>query len=296
MRRWTTTYYTQQLVNGLAAGSIYALVAVGYSLVYSILYLVNFAHGDIYMFGTFVALSLYELGLPFLLVAVLACTAGAAIGLLVERVAYRPVRNANRIVPMVSALGAALVLEAAAQLIWGVQTQPFPQEIPQHMVRVGGVIIGTQQIVIFLVAVSAVMLFTLILRFTRIGHATTAVCQDIDAARLMGVRVNVVIMCVYAGGAVLGVIGGMLFSMYYNAVYIGMGLLGTTKAWAAAMLGGVGNIYGAVVGGLLLGVLESMSGTVVGSGYEEAVPLVVIVAVLLLKPAGLFGQRLTERA
>ena len=218
------------------------------------------------------------------------------IGLLVERVAYRPVRHANRIVPMVSALGAALVLEAAAQLIWGVQTQPFPQEISQHMAQVGGVIIGTQQIVIFVIAMAAMVLFTLLLRFTRMGHATTAVCQDIEAARLMGVRVNAVIMCVYAAGAVLGVVGGMLFSMYYDAVYIGMGLLGTTKAWAAAMLGGVGNIYGAVVGGLLLGVLESLSGTVVGSGYEEAVPLVVIVAVLLIRPSGIFGQRLTERA
>jgi branched-chain amino acid transport system permease protein len=197
---------------------------------------------------------------------------------------------------MVSALGAALVLEAAAQLLWGAQTQPFPQEVPQHMMRIAGVIIGSQQLVVLAVALVAMGAFTLVLRFTRIGHATTAVCQDIDAARMMGVRVNVVIMCVYAAGAVLGVIGGMLFSMYYDAVYIGMGLLGTTKAWAAAMLGGVGNIYGAVVGGLLLGVLESLSGTVVGSGYEEAVPLIVIVAVLLFRPAGLFGRQLTERA
>jgi branched-chain amino acid transport system permease protein len=288
-------FYLQQLVNGLAAGSIYALVAVGYSLVYSILYLVNFAHGDIYMFGTFVALALYEAGLPFALAAILACIVGGAIGLLVERIAYRPVRQANRIVPMVSALGAALVLEAAAQLIWGVQTLSFPQEIPQKIIHAGSVILGEQEIVIFIVAIGAMLLFTAALRYTKIGKATTAVCQDLEAAQLMGIRVNVVIMTVYAAGAVLGVIGGMLFSTYYDAVYIGMGILGTTKAWAAAMLGGVGNIYGAVAGGLLLGVLESLSGTVVGSGYEEAVPLVVIVAVLVLRPAGLFGRRLTER-
>jgi branched-chain amino acid transport system permease protein len=289
-------YFLQQLVNGLTAGSIYALVAVGYSLVYSILYLVNFAHGDIYMFGTFIAVALYQAGLPFAFAAVLACAAGGATGLLVERVAYRPVRNANRIVPMVSALGAALVLEAAAQLLWGVQTKPFPQEISQHIFRIGHVVIGTQQIVILAVALIAMLAFSMALRFTRIGQATTAVCQDLEAARLVGIRVNVVIMSVYAAGAVLGVIGGMLFSMYYDAVYIGMGILGTTKAWAAAMLGGVGNIYGAVIGGLLLGVFESMAGTVVGSGYEQAVPLVVIVAVLLVRPAGLFGRREAVRA
>ena len=289
------TYFLQQLVNGVTAGTIWAMVAVGYSLVYSILYLVNFAHGDIYMFGTFVCVGLYAAGVPFVVAALLAVAAGASIGLLVERVAYRPVRNANRLVPMVSALGAALVLEAAAQLIWGVQTLPFPQEIHQVTFRIHGVVIGSQQILTLGVAIGAMLLFTMALRYTKIGHATTAVCQDIEAAQLMGIRVNVVIMCVYGCGAALGVVGGMLFSMYYDAVYISMGLLGTTWAWAAAMLGGVGNIYGAVIGGMLLGIFESLSGTYIGSGYEDAVPMVVIVLVLLLRPSGLFGRRLSEQ-
>lgn len=289
-------YVVNQVMNGLAAGSVYALVAVGYSMVYSILYLINFAHGDVYMFGTFVAVALFELGVPIPLVLVLACLAGAALGLIVERAVYRPVRHANRVVPMVSALGAALVLRSLAQAIWGAQVRPFPQLIKQVRIQVGPVHFLTQQLVILVLAAVLVVVCSLLLSRTKLGRATQCVTQDMEAARLMGIPINLIIPLIYALGGLLGVAGGILFAMYYNTVFIGMGILGTTKAWAAAMVGGVGNFYGAFLGGLILGVAESLSAGFIGSGYKDGVALVLIVLVLLVKPSGLLGARLTQRA
>lgn len=288
-------YWFQQFMNGLAAGSIYALIAVGYSMVYSVLYLINFAHGDVYMFGTFICLALFNAGLPIWLAILLACLAGAAISLLVERIAYRPVRNANRIVPMVSALGTGLVIRSVAQSIWGAGNSGFPQFIPHYLLTIGAVRVGSQQLVSLGVAALMVLVLTLLLRSTQIGRATQCVYQDMEAAQIIGVRINRIIPLIYAVGGLLGVVGGVLFAVTYNSVYFSMGLLGTTKAWAAAMIGGVGNLYGAFVGGLILGVAESLGGALIGSGYKDAVALVAMVAVLMLRPAGLLGRREVER-
>lgn len=289
-------FWLQQVVNGLAAGSIYALIAVGYSMVYSILYLINFAHGDLYMFGTFVALAMLDGGAPIAVSIAVACAAGAGLGMLTERLAYRPVRYANRIVPMVSALGAALVLRSIAQAIWGAATRPFPSFLPQGRVTIGSGSVGLDAIFIFAVSSVLVVLLSLALSKTKVGNATKAVCSDIEAAGYMGVNVNRVIVGVYAVAGVLGVIGGVMFSSFYNATYIGMGLLGTMKAWAAVMIAGVGNVYGALVGGVILGVAESLAGAVLGSGYKNAVALVLIVLILVIKPSGLFGTHVTKRA
>lgn len=291
-----SAFWLQQLSNGLAAGSIYALIAVGYSMVYSVLYLINFAHGDLYMFGTFVALTMVEAGAPIIVAIAFACAAGAVLGMLTERLAYRPVRYANRIIPMVSALGAALVLRSIAQAIWGASTKPFPSFLPQGRVSVGSASIGVDSLFILAISSVLVILMSLLLAKTKVGNATKAVCADIEAAHYMGIDVNKVIVGIYAVAGILGVIGGVMFSAFYNATFIGMGLLGTMKAWAAVMIAGVGNIHGALVGGLILGVAESLAGAVFGSGYKNGVALVLIVLILVLKPSGLFGSRMTKRA
>jgi branched-chain amino acid transport system permease protein len=289
-------YLVEQLVNGLATGSIYALIAVGYAMVYSILYLINFAHGDVIMFGAFCALTLIGMAFPVPAAILAACIAGACIALAVERLAYRPVRHANRIVPMISALGAGLVLASLAHLIWGPEVQPFPQLIPRGTVTVLGVAVPQQALAILLLSFVLVVAASLLLERTRLGRATKCVCQDLYAAQLMGIPVNLVIPMVYAVGGFLGVAGGVLFAMYFNAAFIQMGLLATTKAWAGAMLGGVGNFYGAALGGLLLGMAEMLAVVTVGSAYKDGVSLVIIVAVLLLRPQGLFGGRRVERS
>jgi len=290
------SYYIEQLANGLAIGSVYAMIALGYSLVYSILYLINFAHGYVIMVGTFATLTVIGMGIPLPAAIVGGCIVGAALGMAVERIAYRPVRHSNRVVPMISALGAGLVLSALAQLIWGPEVRSFPQFIPRTRIDVFGVPLATQSLVILAVAACLMLAVSLFLYRTKLGLAAQCVCQDLHAARLVGIPVDAVIVSIYALGGFLGVAGGILFAMYYNAVFIQMGLLATTKAWAAAMLGGVGNFQGAFVGGLLLGVAEVATVVFFGSAWKDGVSLVIIVLVLLVRPNGLFGARVTERS
>ncbi len=289
-------YVIEQLINGLAVGSVYALIAVGYSMVYSILYLINFAHGDVITFGAFTALTMLVIGVPIPVALFLACVLGAALGMTVERIAYRPVRYANRIVPMISALGAGLVIASTAQAIWGPEVHAFPQVIPRWSFELFGQLIPFQPLIIIAIAVVLVAIATVLLDYTRLGRATKCVCQDIHAAQLMGIPINTIVPLVYAIGGFLGVAGAILYVTYFNAVYIQMGLLATFKAWSAAMLGGVGNFHGAFVGGLLLGIAEAFSVVVVGSAFKDGVSLVFIVLILLLKPDGLFGERTTARS
>lgn len=287
-------YVIKQLLNGLAAGSIYALVAVGYNMVYGILELVNFAHGDVYMFGTFIALALLLGHLPVPLAILLACVSGGLIGVLVERMAYRPVRNAPRVVPMISAVAAAFVLRNLAQLIWGTETKPFLELIPVHMVRLGAIEINSMQLLIMLIALSLTGLFSLIVRKTKLGKATRSVAQDIPAAKLMGIEVNRIIQFVYFAGGFFGVAGGILFSMYY-AVWIGMGFLGTMKAWIACIIGGIGSLQGAFVGGILVGVFEAIISGFVSSAYRDAFTYGLVMIILLVRPKGIFGRQVAEK-
>ncbi len=287
-------YIFKQLLNGLAAGSIYALVAVGYNMVYGILELINFAHGDIYMFGTFIALTLLASIVPVPVAILLACLAGGLIGILVERVAYRPVRNAQRVVPMISAVGAALVLRNAAQLIWGTETMPFPQLFPTQMIQVGNVQVNTLQIIILVLALSLTGVFAVIVRKTKLGKATRSVAQDIPAAKLMGIEVNRIIRFVYFAGGFFGVAGGILFAMYY-AVWIGMGFLGTMKAWIACIIGGIGSLKGAFVGGLLLGITEAFISGFISSAYRDAICYGLVMIVLVVRPMGIFGRQIAEK-
>lgn len=287
-------YLIKQLVNGLAAGSIYALVAVGYNMVYGILELVNFAHGDVYMFGTFIALSLIMAGVPVPIAILIACIAGGLLGILVERVAYRPVRNAPRVVPMISAVAAAFVLRNLAQLIWGTQTKPFPELIPAETVAIGGIEFNSLQLIIMVIALSLTGVFSLIVRKTKIGKATRSVAQDIPASRLMGIEVNRIIQYVYFSGGFFGVAGGVLFSMYY-AIWIGMGFLGTMSAWIACIIGGIGSLQGAFTGGILLGLFQALISGYVSSAYRDAFTYGLVMVILLVRPRGIFGRQVAEK-
>lgn len=289
-------YYLEQLSNGIALGSIYALIALGYSMVYSILYLINFAHGYVIMVGAFVALTLLEIGLAPPLAIFLACCSGGLISMAVERIAYRPVRDSNRIVPMISALGAGLVLAALAQLIWGPEVHPFPQLIPRTNIDIGGFSLSTQSLFILVTSFTLVGAASWFLHKTRFGLAAQCVCQDLETARLMGIPVNAIIVAIYALGGFLGVAGAIMFGMYFNAVFIHMGLMATTKAWAAAMLGGIGSFTGAFWGGILLGLAETIAVMTAGSAYRDGVSLAIIVLVLLFRPNGLFGAASAERS
>jgi branched-chain amino acid transport system permease protein len=288
------TYIFKQLINGLAAGSVYALIAVGYNMVYGMLELINFAHGDIYMVGTFLALSLLIGHVPVPLALLLACLAGGILGITVERVAYRPVRNAPRVVPMLSAVGAALILRNIAQLVWGTSTMPFPELFPTRMIQVGTVQINSLQIIIMVMALGLTGIFALIMNKTKLGKATHSVAQDIPAAKLMGINVNRIIQFVYFTGGFFGVAGGILFSLSY-ATWIGMGFLGTMKAWIACVIGGIGSLKGAFIGGLLLGVSEALISGFISSAYRDAIAYGLVMIVLVFLPKGIFGRHIAEK-
>ncbi len=287
-------YFIKQLINGLAVGSIYALIAVGYNMVYGILELVNFAHGDVYMVGTFIALSLLLAKVPAPLAILIACIIGGLLGIIVERVAYRPVRNAPRVVPMISAVAAALVLRNLAQLIWGSSTKPFPTLIPDKVIHLGVIEINSLQVIIMLIALILTAIFSLIVRKTKLGKATRSVAQDIPASRLMGIEVNRIITFVYFAGGFFGVAGGILFAMYY-AIWIGMGFLGTMNAWISCIIGGIGSLQGAFVGGILLGLFQVFMSGYVSSAYRDAFTYGLVMVILLIRPRGIFGRQVSEK-
>jgi branched-chain amino acid transport system permease protein len=286
----------QQVVNGLAAGAIYALIAVGYNLVYGLLEFMNFAHGHVYMVGTFTAASLMEAGAPFPLAVLGGMLVGALLGLAVERFAYRPLRSAHRIVPTVSAVGAALMLENAALRIWGPETRRFDTPLPDRTFLVLGVRVTAMHLIVLATAfVLAVALFQLVRR-TSWGRSVRAIRDDIDTARLMGIRVDRIVASVYAFASVLGVIAGVLFATYYDSVYVGMGFVGTLNAFTAAVIGGIGSISGSFVGGLVLGLLQTFATGYISAGYTNAITFAILILLLVLRPYGLFGKAQVQRA
>lgn len=289
------TELVQQIVNGLATGSIYALIAVGYSMVYGVLELINFAHGDVFMLATFVTLSLILAGMPWPLAILLGVLTGAVLAMVVERVAYRPLRNADRIAPTITAVGAALIMQNAAILIWGPQTRPFPLPFGEGLFEVGGVLISVLQLVIIALAGLLAVALVALVRWTPWGRAMRAIRDDPITAELIGIPVNRIVAAVYAVGGGLGVVGGILFAAYYNAVYIGMGFAGTMYAFVAAVLGGIGSLKGAFVGGLLLGVMQALAVGYIASGFENTVAFLVMIGILWFRPRGLFALPTASR-
>lgn len=292
----------QQLVNGMTVGGIYALIALGYTMVYGVLRQINFAHGDLCILGAYVGLlvlrlfhgssSIAVVGLAFLVAAVVVALAG----LLLELVAYRPLRKANKLAPVVSALGASLVIENGIMLIWGPQIMVFPEHIvfgsTWHLL---GATITAIQVVI--IGGSAMLMGGLywFVHHTRFGAAMRAAASDQDAARLMGIDVNKVIVAVFMLGPAIGAIGGLFVGLYYRQVYFTMGWTYGLNAFIAAIIGGIGNIPGAMLGGVLLGLFSAFGAGFISSSWQQAITFALLIAILLLRPTGLLGERVAEK-
>lgn len=287
-------FFVTQLLNGVAAGVVYALLAVGYSLVYGILQQINFAHGYIYMFGAFVLMSLISGGAPLWLGIILALAVGAALAILIERVAYRPVRN-NRLAPTVTAVGVGLILQNVAQLIWGVQVRPLPFPLQTVIWEIGPIIITPLELIVLGTGLAMAGILWSITTKTNIGRAMRAVRDDLPTAELMGIPVNRVVVFVYALGAVFGVAGGILYGAYYNRLAVTMGFVGTLNAFTATIIGGIGSIWGAFAGGLLLGVVQAIVTGYLGGAMLNTVTFSVLIVFLLLRPNGIAGVKVANR-
>jgi branched-chain amino acid transport system permease protein len=290
------TYLVQQLVNGLAIGAIYALIAVGYNLVYGILGLINFAHGDVYMMGTYVVFAMLTQGVPFVFAVLIGLAAGATLGLLVERLAYRPLRGANRIAPTVSAVGAALVLDNVALRIWGPSTRRFDTPLPDRTLHLFGITIRSMHLVVLGVAAALAVGLYLFVTKTQWGRMVRAIRDDLPTAELMGLPVNRLVASVYAWGSVLGVAAGVLYGAYFHSIFVSMGFQGTLFAFTAAVIGGIGNVTGSFVGGILLGLIQSIGVAYISSGYINAITFSALIVILVVRPHGLLGKAEVVRA
>lgn len=304
--------FLQQIVNGLVQGSIYALVALGYTMVYGILGLINFAHGDICMIGALTALTVAQAlaasGLPAPLVLALSALAAVAVccalGVSIERAAYRPLRRAPRLAPLITAIGVSVLLQYSAALVWGKQYFSMPELVKPREIAVGGIHLTDLQAFIFFLACAVMAALLWFIRSTRAGRAMRATEQNADVAGLMGVNVNHVIALTFLVGSAVGAIAGLMVVLYYGIGHYFMGFMLGLKAFTAAVLGGIGNVAGAMVGGMLLGVVESLAagyigdltGGVLGSNYRDIVAFLVLVLVLVFRPSGLLGERIADRA
>ncbi len=302
----------QQIFNGLVLGSIYAVVALGYTMVYGILELINFAHGEITMMGAMVAISVISMGLaaglpalPLILLAVLAAIAVCiCLGLAIERLAYRPLRHAPRLAPLITAIGMSILLQNIAMLIWGKQYIPFPPVFPQGEHRLLGAHVTDVQLIILATTVLLMLALTLLVQRTPLGRAMRAIAQSQPVAQLMGVNVNRVVAATFAIGSALAAVAGVLVAANYGQAHYYMGFLLGLKAFSAAVLGGIGNIAGAMLGGLLLGLIESLGAGYIGplthgflgSNYQDVFAFFVLILVLVFRPSGLLGERVVERA
>ena len=305
--------FLQQLINGITLGAVYALVALGYTMVYGIIGLINFAHGEVVMIGTMVAFTVItalaaSTGMPPLLIfscgALAAMAACMLLGFGLERVAYRPLRHAPRLTPLITAIGMSIVLQNVAMIVWGRNYINFPQMLDKQIYEVGGAVISNVQIgIIVLAAMTMGGLLMLIYR-TRLGAAMRATAQNPHVAGLMGIDINRVISMAFVIGSLLGAVAGLMVGTYYEIAHYQMGFMLGLKAFTAAVLGGIGNVGGAMAGGLLLGVIEALgagyigdlTGGFLGSHYQDIFAFVVLIGVLMFRPSGLLGERQGDRA
>ena len=282
---------TELIINGLTMGCIYALVALGYSMVYGILQIINFAHGDIFMLGTFLGLTLVKVfHMPILAAMGIAMIMTAGVGMVIERLAYRPLRLSDRLAPLLSALGVSIFLSNFVQLIWGTETRSFPQLIPTGMINVGGVMISSLQLIIIALSIILMLCLYYVVQHSTWGIAMRAVSYNMQHARLMGIDVDRVIAITFAVGSALAAAAGILVGIYYDAVFPTMGYSAGLKAFTAAVLGGIGNIPGAMLGGIILGVAENLGAAYLASGFRDAIAFGILVLILLVRPTGLLGK------
>jgi branched-chain amino acid transport system permease protein len=302
----------QQIINGLVLGSVYALVALGYTMVYGIINLINFAHGEVLMVGALVSwtvvTALADSGLPgwlkLLLSLICAVVVCAALNYVIEKVAYRPLRNAPRLAPLITAMGMSLLLQTLAMIIWKPNYKPYPILLPSEPFHIGGAVINTTQILILVATMVTLVGLMWLVNRTKLGRAMRATAENPRVAALMGVKPDMVISATFIIGAALAALAGVMYAANYGSVQHTMGFLPGLKAFTAAVFGGIGNLAGAVVGGVLLGLIEALgagyigtlTGGVLGSHYQDIFAFIVLILVLTVRPQGLLGERVADRA
>ena len=302
----------QQIINGLVLGSMYALVALGYTMVYGIINLINFAHGEVLMVGAYsswmVVVALQGAGLPGWLLLLISLIAAIVIcsvlNFSIEKIAYRPLRSAPRLAPLITAMGMSLLLQTVAMMIWQPSTKPYPILLPSEPFFIGGAVINTTQLLILGLTVVTLSGLMYLVNKTKLGRAMRATAENPRVAALMGVRPDMVISATFIIGAALAALAGVMYAANYGSVQHTMGFLPGLKAFTAAVFGGIGNLAGAVVGGVLLGLIESLgagyigtlTGGVLGSQYQDIFAFIVLIFVLTVRPQGIMGERVADRA
>ena len=301
-------HYLQQLVNGLTIGSTYALIAIGYTMVYGIIGMINFAHGEVYMIGSyiaFIAITLLAMAgidslLPIMFVAFAASMiVTSAYGYSIERVAYRPLRGGNRLIPLISAIGMSIFLQNMVMLAQDSKDKAIPNPLPGNFVlgesTMNGVTISYMQVLIFVVTFLAMLGLSLFISRSRLGRACRACAEDLRMANLLGINTNQIIALTFVIGAALAAVAGVLLGMQYGVINPHLGFLAGIKAFTAAVLGGIGSIPGAVLGGLLLGVAEAFGADLFGDQYKDVVAFTLLILVLLFRPTGILGRPEVEK-
>ena len=304
----------QQIINGLVLGSMYALIALGYTMVYGIIQLINFAHGEVLMVGALTSWSCIGLmqeampNLPgwlmLLIATIIACVVAASLNLVIEKVAYRPLRNSPRLAQLITAIGVSILLQTLAMIIWKPNYKAYPTLLSSTPYEIGTAVITPTQILVLAVTAVALALLMYLVNYTKLGRAMRATAENPRVAALMGVKPDMVISATFIIGAVLAAIAGIMYASNYGTAHHTMGFLPGLKAFTAAVFGGIGNLAGAVVGGLLLGLIESigsgyigdLTGGVLGSQYTDIFAFIVLIIILTLRPSGLLGERVADRA
>jgi branched-chain amino acid transport system permease protein len=304
----------QQIINGLVMGSMYALVALGYTMVYGIINLINFAHGEVLMVAALTSWTVIGMmkeampgapGWVILIMALLiACVVAAALNFAIEKIAYRPLRNSPKLAPLITAIGMSILLQTLAMIIWKPNYKAYPTLLSSEPIDIAGAVISPTQVMILGVTAVSLALLMWLVHFTKLGRAMRATAENPRVASLMGVKPDTVISATFIIGAVLAAIAGVMYASNYGTAQHAMGFLPGLKAFTAAVFGGIGNLGGAVLGGILLGLIESigsgyigeLTGGVLGSHYADIFAFIVLIFVLTLRPSGLMGERVADRA
>lgn len=289
--------FFQQLMNGLSLGAIYALIALGYTMVYGILQLINFAHGEVFMLGAFISYYLIGvLGMNPLLAIVLSMALCAVVGVLIERLAYKPLRNSSRISALLTALGVSMLIQNIGIKVFGGAPKAFPVIVKKaELFKIGEVTVFNHDVIIIVVSVLLMVGLEIIVKYTKVGKAMRAVAFDKDAAKLMGIDSNRIISYTFAIGSALAAAAGVLYAMRVSTIEPLMGSMPGIKAFVAAVLGGIGSIPGAVIGGLIMGISEMMVAGYISSTYRDAIAFGILILILIVRPAGILGKNIKEK-
>src|SRR3990172_12542660 len=298
--------FTQQLINGLALGAVYALIALGYTMVYGILQLINFAHGEVYMLGAYLGiivlgvlttlgLTAYSLPLSLLLTVIISMAFCAAYGAVIERVAYRPLRNASKLAPLISAVGMSIILQNFVMLAQGKEYKNLPPMLPSEGFTIFGANVSPVQIFILTASVLIMVGLHFFVARTRLGKAMRATSQDRIMGGLVGIDINQVISITFIIGSALAAVAGVMVTLYYGVAHFFMGYLAGIKAFTAAVLGGIGSIHGAMLGGFMLGLIENFGASYISSVYKDAFAFIILIITLIIRPAGLMGQKAVDK-